>query len=254
MKVNCYIPYLLYNFLSGFKSLWCVSSESCCLINCLAVSRLFPSKKFENSEKVCWLASAAAILEIDLWVGVIPFNVTPRRVSLNIFLSIYSQRVQKPWRTWTAIFCAKFHLIHRGLRTENYKHFVKKSFCTGQRVVSRPLRPIARMALDRVSPTQSWLCTHWSACVPDTRPDTDFLFSFHLYSSVCTTYYLSLAHWIVFDVVIQYQQSWDRLYLAQSKVKAHLFLFCECEFLCLWITVKIMLVSGFLRVHVSHVN
>ena len=102
MKVNCYIPYLLCNFLSGLKSLWCVSSESCCLINCLAVNRLFPSKKLKIVRKF-----------------------------------------------------ADWH---------------------------------------RVSPTQSWLCTHWSACVPDTRPDTDFLCLFHLYSSVCTTYYLSRAH------------------------------------------------------------
>ena len=41
-------------------------------------------------------AGTGAILEIDLRVGVIPFKVTPRHVSLNIFLSVYSQRVQKP--------------------------------------------------------------------------------------------------------------------------------------------------------------
>ena len=91
-----------------------------------------------------------AILEICLRVGVISLNVTPRHVLLTIFLRLYSPRVQMPVQgALSAVFCTKLRLIHRVRLVWRHKItnlLSKNSFCTGQRVVSRPLRPLARMA------------------------------------------------------------------------------------------------------------
>ena len=49
--------------------------------------------------------TAGAILENSPRVGVIPINDTPRHALLTIFLSFYSQRVQKPFqRTLPPVF------------------------------------------------------------------------------------------------------------------------------------------------------
>ena len=54
-----------------------------------------------------------AILEIGLRVGVIPFTVTSGHVLLTIFVSFYSQRVQKPLQVaLSEVFCTKLRLIH----------------------------------------------------------------------------------------------------------------------------------------------
>ena len=83
---------------------------------------------------------AGTILEISLRVGVIPLNVTPQVIFLTNFLSLYLQRVEKPFqRTLSAVFCTKHRL-------NNFYFSIKNHFWSVQRVVSRPLRPIARMA------------------------------------------------------------------------------------------------------------
>ena len=54
-----------------------------------------------------------AILEIGLRVGVIPLNVTPQVIFLTNFLSLYLQRVERPFqRTTSAVFCTKHRLNH----------------------------------------------------------------------------------------------------------------------------------------------
>ena len=56
-------------------------------------------------------AIAGAILEFGLRVGGIPLNLTPRHIFLTVFLSLHSQRVQKPLRrTLSAVFCTKLRL------------------------------------------------------------------------------------------------------------------------------------------------
>ena len=62
----------------------------------------------------------------------------------------YSQRIQKHLQ-WplSAVFCTKLHLIRRAILLWTHKttNFLSKNYFTeGQRVVSRPPRPIARMA------------------------------------------------------------------------------------------------------------
>ena len=60
------------------------------------------------------MRKSGAILEIGLRVGIIPPNMTPQHLLLTIFLSLYSQRVQKPVHgASSAVFCTKLHLIHR---------------------------------------------------------------------------------------------------------------------------------------------
>ena len=68
------------------------------------------------------------------------------------FSQFYSQRVQKPLQ-WalSAVFCTNFHLIHHFTLVWTHKttNFLSKNYFTaGQRVVSRPPRPIAGMAPD----------------------------------------------------------------------------------------------------------
>ena len=95
------------------------------------------------------------LFKSGLRVGVITLKVTPRHVLLTIFLSFYSQRVQKPLpKTLPAVFCTKLRLIPRVRLVWRFKitNFLwKKSFCTGLRVVLRPPQRIARMAPDSLS-------------------------------------------------------------------------------------------------------
>ena len=100
------------------------------------------------------MSVSGAILETGLMVGVIPLNVTSRHVTtrLTMFLSFYSQSIQKPLQgALSAAFCTKLHLIHRLILV--WTHWItnflsKNDFCAGQRVVLRPPRPIGRIALE----------------------------------------------------------------------------------------------------------
>ena len=56
---------------------------------------------------------SGAILEIGLRVGVILYNVISGHVLLTMFVSFYSQRVQKPLQgALSEVFCTKLCLIH----------------------------------------------------------------------------------------------------------------------------------------------
>ena len=83
-------------------------------------------------------------------MGVIPLKVTPRHVLLIIFLSFYRPRVLNPLQgALCDVFCSKLCLIHHTrliCRHETTIFLPKSSSSTGQRVVSQPPRPIARMA------------------------------------------------------------------------------------------------------------
>ena len=78
-------------------------------------------------------------------------NVTPWHVLLTIFLSWCSERVKKPnEKSLSAVFCTKLHYTQiialDWFDHMNWQTVAKNSFSTVQRVVSRPLRPLARMA------------------------------------------------------------------------------------------------------------
>ena len=98
---------------------------------------------------------SGAILEIRLRVGVIPLVVTPKAFLLTNFLSLYPQRVQKPLQiTLSAVFCTKHRLniCIKLVWTHKITTFLSKNhFWSVQRVVSRPPRPIARMATGYVN-------------------------------------------------------------------------------------------------------
>ena len=95
-------------------------------------------------------STTGAILQISLRVGIIPLNVPSRHVFLTILLSLYSQRVQKPlqWALMSGL-CTKLRLNHHWFILRS-----KKSICTDQRVVSRP---IAGMALLLPFTSNTWL-------------------------------------------------------------------------------------------------
>ena len=73
-------------------------------------------------------------------------------ILLTIFLSFYSQRAQKPLKLLgglSAEFCLKIqwnYCVRLVWRHQITNFFSKYSFCTGQRVVSWPLQPLARIA------------------------------------------------------------------------------------------------------------
>ena len=57
--------------------------------------------------------TSGAILEIGLWVGVIPQNIIPRHVLLTIFDSFYQRRVLNPLQgALSAVFYTNLRLIH----------------------------------------------------------------------------------------------------------------------------------------------